>query len=58
MKKRTIDDRPTVTVSGNVDDYPTKNDFLKEKCVPAALEAKAAGKALVIESRYDRGGKI
>ena len=58
MKKRTIDDRPTVTVSGNVDDYPTKNDFLKEKCVPAALEAKAAGKALLIESRYDRGGKI
>ncbi len=52
MKAHT-DTRPVEVVRGNVDEYPSKDAFIREICVPAAIKASEDGRQIAVETEYE-----
>lgn len=52
MKNHT-DTRPVEVVRGNIDEYPSKDAFIREVCVPAAIKASEDGRQIAVETEYE-----
>ncbi len=52
MKTHT-DERPVEVVRGNVDRFPSKDAFIREVCVPAALDAIDNNRKLAVQTEYE-----